>query len=224
VRQLARFLRLERARKETEQGAPRPPGRFDTLETQVDADAGAAPRPSAALERFSPEPEPSLTLDSREDEQPFVRCPGCGVDSLRHAARCRHCDARLDTDEARAFNARVWEAARTARARDEEAASRQRRAFEATAVSTAEQRAFGEALAAEVASRERARLMFGGNWSQAGSGWQRATPAVRMKAVTGALAVALSGVLLLLSRRGSVGFWVGVAGVLAVLLLVKRRR
>jgi hypothetical protein len=188
----------------------------------MDADAGAAvPHPRMAPERFAPEPEPTVLLDARSDEQPFVRCLRCGVDSDRYATRCRHCDAHLDTEEVRVYNTRVWEAALATRAGDEEAASRQRRVARASAVPTAEQRALGEGLAAGVAFRERARLL---SWFRAGSGWQRATPGLRIKAVAIVLVVSLSALLLVSSPRGSVGLWLGGVGALGALLFLAWRR
>jgi hypothetical protein len=230
VKQLSRFLRLERARKDTEPEVPTHPRRFDTLE-----EAPAAPDPAAAhhtrpavpLERFAPEPEAPLALQPRDDEQPFVRCPSCGVDAVRHAVQCRQCEARLDTDEVRAFNARLWAESRAAREREAEASARRQQEFLAEAVALgAARRRHAEDLASGVGERERARLEQEGLWPQAGPGWAllRTLPDRWMRAAVLALAVTIPGLLLLFARRGSAGFWLGVAGAVAAVLLFGPRR
>jgi hypothetical protein len=225
VKQLSRFLRLERARKDAEPDAPARPRRFDTLEEAPAASGpgtGKGTRPVVPLERFAPEPEAPLALQPPDDEQPFVRCPSCCVDAVRHAVLCRQCEARLDTDEVRAFNARLWEETRAAREREAEAsAGRQRELLaEATAIAAAKRR-LAEDLASDVGQRERARLALEGPWPQAGAGWAllRALPELWMRAVVLALAVGIPGLLLVLARRGSAGFWLGVAGAVTAVVL-----
>ena len=151
MRFLTRFQRLERAR--TAAGAGRSPTgeRFEAIEP-------AAPLPevqSASLERFAPPVTPPLELHARSDAQPFVRCPACGVDSALGTRRCP-CGAALDTLEAVTFNAEIWDRHRADHAQHETEQQRHRAAeIESARALMQERQALGEAIAQEVAARER---------------------------------------------------------------------
>jgi hypothetical protein len=227
VKQLGRFLRLERPRKETEREVSPAPRRFETLEEATPPDRPPfTPHSAGALERFTPQPDPPLAIQAPDAEQPFVRCPRCGADSVRHAVVCRQCESRLDTDQAQAFNLRVWEEIRAAREREAtESAHRRQQADAAAQADAAERRRLIEALAADVGARERARLELEGPWFRAGPGWWGLSQLrdTRLRVLILSLAVGLPVVLLMLSRRGSFGFWTGLFGALvAVLLLMPR--
>ncbi|HSP19275.1 MAG TPA: hypothetical protein VLQ79_07170, partial [Myxococcaceae bacterium] len=147
---LTRFQRLERARGEP--GAPRTSAgeRFEALEP-------ATPLPDrtgAPLGRFAAPVSAPLELQPRSDAQPFVRCPGCGVDSAPGTRRCR-CGAALDTLEVVSFNAELWDRHRLDRAQLESDAE-QRRAVELEAARRlqAERQALGEEIARDVAARD----------------------------------------------------------------------
>jgi hypothetical protein len=153
VRFLTRFQRLERAR-----AAPTPARspngeRFEAIES-------AAPLPevqSASLERFAPPVTPPLELQPRSDAQPFVRCPVCGLDSAPGTRRCP-CGTALDTLESVSFNAELWDRHRLEQARHETEQQRHRAAdLEAAQAQMQERQALGEAIAREVAARERGR-------------------------------------------------------------------
>lgn len=229
MKQLARFLRLERPRKDTEPELPAVPGRFDTLEKALPAgeEAVQPPVPAGSLERFAPEPDPALALEPPDTGQPFVRCPRCGADSVRHARACRVCEAALDTDQVRAFNEQLWAAMRAARDRELEEAADRRRAEEAEATAeAADRRRFAEELAASIGAQERARLGREGPWLRAGPLWEllRALPDVRTRALVLGLALGIPLGLLLLSRRGSLGTLLGLVGLLLVVILLVPRR
>jgi hypothetical protein len=116
LKQLSRFLRLERVRKDTEHEVPAALSRFATLEEER-SNATVPARCAAGLERFSLEPA-ELELERPDTSEPFIRCPRCGADSVRHAAVCRQCEGRLDSDEVRDFNLRLWAAMSAARERE----------------------------------------------------------------------------------------------------------
>jgi hypothetical protein len=229
VKQLARFLRLERARQDTEPEQPAAPRRFDTLEEALPEGQEPVhpPAPAGSLERFEPEPDPALLLQPDDSEQPFVRCPHCGADSVRHARTCRVCEFRLDTDEVRAFNARLWAEMKAARDREAAEAAERRRAREAEAsAQAADRRRLAEELAARVGAQERARLGREGPWFSAGPGWQllRALPDARRRALAVALALGVPLLLLLLGRRGGLATLFGLVGLLLVVVLLVPRR
>ena len=151
MRFLTRFQRLERAR-----AAPTPTRsptgeRFDAIES-------AAPLPevqSASLERFAPPVTPALELQARSDAQPFVRCPVCGLDSAPGTRRCP-CGTALDTLEAVSFNAELWDRHRLDKSQHEAEQQRHRAAeIEVARAQMQERQALGEAIAREVAARER---------------------------------------------------------------------
>lgn len=77
---------------------------------------------------------PDLPIDVEGIQgQPFVRCARCGADSSIHAVTCDNCAADLDTAEQRAFNEKLWDAAR-------QRSERERAALAAMSEARAEQR------------------------------------------------------------------------------------
>jgi hypothetical protein len=154
---LRRFLHIERART-------KPPG--------------AAPPSGADLDRFGPEPPPTIELlETASGERPFTRCMRCGMDHGVFATapqgapseergfaagaglECTGCGASLDTEAQRDFNERLWarrqeDAAREARAADE----RRALAAEDAAELASSRRTFAEEIAREAGRRERLRL------------------------------------------------------------------
>jgi hypothetical protein len=177
VTRLPRFLHLERPRAAPADEADPSPAtaeRFEGVERPTAANAPVAPRSSGAeLERFGPDPEPSIELvETAAGVRPFTRCMRCGTDHGVFATECSSCAASLDTDAQRDFNERLWarrqeEAAREAAA----AAERKVLADRADAEAAAARRAMGEELAREVGRRERERLRaegFGGGWGLPG--------------------------------------------------------
>ncbi len=163
---LRRFLHLERPRAERPDGAGDADATPGTVERfgGVERPGGAgpsAPRSSGAdLDRFGPEPEPSIELvEADAGERPFTRCMRCGMDHNVFATECTGCGASLDTEDQRAFNEQLWMRRQQDAAR-EAAAAAERRELQARAEAelAASRRAMGEELAREVARRERERL------------------------------------------------------------------
>ncbi len=114
---LRRFLHLERARPggPTAEPAREVPGGTDERISGVErppAAPGSAPRTrtGARLERFGPEPEPTLELVDADGRRPFVRCRRCGMDNNVFATSCQGCSASLDTPEQHEFDERFWTA------------------------------------------------------------------------------------------------------------------
>lgn len=173
---LRRFLHLERARSERPDDAepdatPDTAERFEAVERPGARAGPAAPRSSGAdLDRFGPEPEPSIELvEAGTADRPFTRCMRCGMDHNVFATECSGCGASLDTAPQRAFNEQLWakrqdEAAREARAEVE----RHELAARAEAELATARRSMGEELAREVGRRERRRL---GTDERLGGGW-----------------------------------------------------
>jgi hypothetical protein len=128
---LTRFLKLERPRRADE-----------TPHHEV-----------ATAARFTGAPS-GMALETDYGEQPFLRCPSCEADNTRYADRCVNCQAPLDGDDVRAWNERLW-AERQAQRAQEHAALRHGRTGQDL---LQQKRMLGEALAREVAERERARL------------------------------------------------------------------
>ncbi len=221
MKQLGRFLRLERERKDTEPSTPVPPRRFATLERAQDGDATVAPvrRPSGSLERFSPEPEPPLVLDAPDTAQPFVRCVHCGADSSRYALVCVHCEARLDTEECRVFNARLWADVTAAREAEQLQRRGQVRAADVGPVD-------GEPVSsAELAARAEAQLELERLSRGSTPGWLRPASVALGAGPLLVLAVALGipGLLFALSHRGFFGTTVLLLGLASLLLAAWRR-
>ena len=150
---LTRFQRLERARPAHGSGRHRTGERFQALEPET-------PLPEVrggGLERFTPAAEPPLELAPRSDTQPFVRCPRCRVDSPPGTRRCQ-CGAPLDTLEAVAFNAELWDRYRREGAEGEERQrDAQASALEAAGELHRRRQALGEEIAREISARERRR-------------------------------------------------------------------
>jgi hypothetical protein len=132
-----------------------------------DAQAGSG----ASLERFGPDPDPSLELvESAAGERPFTRCMRCGMDHHLFATGCSGCGASLDTAAQHEFNERLWERRQEETVREERAAA-ERRALQdrAEAELSEARRAMGEELAREVGQRERRRLaseLGSGGWGE----------------------------------------------------------
>jgi hypothetical protein len=166
-RRLGRFLHLERPRPPDAGGDdpdPPPPvgGRFEGLERPRGAGpvpAAAPPRTGVQLDRFGPEPEPSLELVDTEGTPPFTRCMRCGADSNFLATECAGCGASLDTREQREFSERFW-AERQAESEREARAEAERRenAARAEGEEARARRAMAEELAREVGELERRRI------------------------------------------------------------------
>jgi hypothetical protein len=200
VKFLARFQRIERARRPRGEEGVSAPGRFETLET-----AASLPEVhTSASARFSAPPELPLSVEPRDDEhQPFTRCPACGRDHGRDAVRCG-CGAALGTPQVRAFNETLWAGLRV-----EQAAERGRRSralnddlAEAERLRQARQ-VLGERLAREVAEGARG----GDGFPASPTGWLVAAAAV------------IVGVMLLGPRPG---LGLALAAVVAILAVARR--
>jgi hypothetical protein len=202
MKQLSRFLRLERVRADSAQELPAAPSRFSTLE-EARAGGLAAPHSSPSLERFAPErpPAPELELELPDAAEPFVRCAHCGADSVRHATVCRQCEARLDTDEVRAFNTHLWAEMTVAREREAQEL-REREALRRGAAGT------DEASLAELAAREQARraLERSPGWTSFGGWGQPSGVGARLLPLFIACALGLP-LLLAFFRRSVAGGW-----------------
>jgi hypothetical protein len=224
MKQLSRFLRLERARRDSEHEVPAGPSRFSTLETPS---AGpAAHHSSPGLERFVPEsaPEVELELELPDAGEPFVRCPHCGADSVRHATLCRQCETRLDTDDVRAFNTRLWAEMTAAREREAQESREQQALRRGPTAGTA---VSDDASLAELAAREQARRAL-----ERTSGWASSDVWLRARGSSPGVVPLLVGVALGLPvffgffRRGLAGGWavfLVALGALAVLALRRWR-
>lgn len=219
MKQLGRFLRLERERKDTGPATPLPSRRFETLERAQDAGRAGSPvsRATGGLERFAPEPEAALVLEPPDSTQPFVRCVRCGADSARHATVCVQCEARLDTEQGRAFNARLWAETTATRQKEEEMLRRRQQAREAGDV---------EAVSpAELAARAEAQLELERLSRASTPSWLRpqglGVGAGPLLLVSAALAV--PGLVFAISHRGRVGLAVLLLGIVSLLLAAWRR-
>jgi hypothetical protein len=169
--ELRRFLHLERARPASGAAEPSqaPTQRFAGVERPGEAAPQEATPTGVQLDRFGPDPEPSLELAPADaDARPFTRCPRCGMDHGLHARACSRCGAPLDGEDARAFNDRLWAERRAEAAREAEAAAKRA----ATQADVAQDRRLLEALAREVGDAERRRLSRDG-WADVG-GWSGA--------------------------------------------------
>lgn len=117
-------------------------------------------------------PEIGVSFDF--GEQPFLRCPSCEADNNKQAERCLNCERSLLGEEVKAWNAAFWE-----RRKSEQPLPPP--SLPGPPQLSDESRKLGEALAMEVAQRERARL-----WWWNSSGAQDATPAgVRLLGLIG---------------------------------------
>lgn len=234
---LRRFLHLERARPD---GPVAEPGRDapDPVEDRISAlERPQAPAPGPAtpsrsqtgarLERFGPEPEPSLEL-ADTGSRPFTRCRRCGMDNNLFVVTCSGCAADLDCAEQHDFNERFWQARQAEAERDArvEAEQREQRARAEEELARA-RRAMGEELAREVGQSERRRLggAFGsgglsGSWSPLGLRLGRYLPDGRWAwPVFGAGVLLGAGMAVTGLATRSIGrFLAGVALLLALLL------
>jgi len=207
---MRRFLHLERARP-AGPTAELPRELPDATEERIaglerpGGDPAPAPRhrTGAQLERFGPEPEPSLELIREGEHRAFVRCRRCGMDNSAFATLCQGCGVRLDTPEQREFDERFFEA-REAEAQREARAEAARQELRARAEEEAARarRAMGEAIAREVGESERRRLGDGfgragpsPEWSPLGMRVVRLIPDSRWHAPVFAAAVGLATVL-----------------------------
>jgi hypothetical protein len=109
-----RFEHLERGRERPleERVEPGVAERFGAVEQ------GGAPVPvpsGASVARFDPAsgPDEVAVEPNQVEEQPFVVCARCGLESGKFAQACPGCGAGFDTAEQRAHNARVWAARRS---------------------------------------------------------------------------------------------------------------
>lgn len=238
-RRLRRFLHLERPRTPGAPDAPSEPGhaagRIDAVQRPGGAGPPAPARTGARLDRFGPEPEPVIELAETAGRLPFSRCLGCGQDAHALATTCPGCGARLDTPEQRAHDERLWAELQQASAREAAAAQalRAARAREDDEATRA-RRALAEAMAREIGARERRRLDGGLDWGERWRprdatplglrllralppGWR--VPAAVTAAVT-VLGLALAG--LAGGARGPRGLLVMIAAAVVVLLVTPR--
>jgi hypothetical protein len=175
---LRRFLHIERARAPgdppPDQPAAATEDRFGGLGRPP---GGPGPHPSrtgARLERFGPDPEPSIQLDEGDaGDRPFTRCLRCGAEGGAFATRCTGCDADLDTAAQHEFNEKLWQRRQEERRREEAALAERRALGERAAAEDARaRREMGESLARQVGNLERRRLEVdearSGGW---GGGW-----------------------------------------------------
>ena len=222
MRQLGRFLRLERVRKDNERPATALPTRFASIEEALDSGSSASSVSHAVthLERFAPEADQPAVLEAYDAGQPFVRCVSCGADSSRHSTVCAHCEARLDTAENRTFNERLWAEATAARQRESE----ELRRLQKLRQGESEMGAPVSQGAAELAARARAQLALDELEGADTPTWLQSvrSSALRGPFVVLALGLGVPGFLLAVSHRSPVGVVVSVA--LAAVLLVAARR
>jgi ribosomal protein L37E len=213
-RRRLRFLHLERRRPERppEEGPAQSAGRFEAVRRPPGTGAPPAARTGATLERFGPEPEPSIELAPADGGHlPFQRCQRCGMDSHVFATACAGCGTSLDTEAQRTFDAQLH-AERQADAAREAAASVEREALRARgeAEDARARRALYEGLAREVGERERRRLdgegLLGlGAFGRTSRGWHAtpSRPVVRLllRFVRSPAGVVLAAALLLAAGR-----------------------
>lgn len=190
---LRRFLHLERARPSGPTGEPPREREGETRDRIAGVERPAAPggpaprlrpptergrspghsRTGAQLDRFGPEPEPTLELLETDGRRPFVRCRRCSGDNNVLATVCAGCGLSLDTPEQHEFDERFW-ARKQAEAEREAAADRERLELRARAEAeeARERRAMAEAMAREVGDSERRRLGRLGLGRGEGGPWQ----------------------------------------------------
>jgi hypothetical protein len=232
---LRRFLHLERARPEG--GAAEPPRegpdpteeRIAGMERPAPPSAAPRPRTGAQLDRFGPEPEPTLELVDTDGRRPFVRCRRCGADNNVFATTCAGCELSLDTPEQHDFDEQFW-AARQAEAERETRLEAQRQELRARteAEDARARRAMGEAIAREVGEAERGRIgrSLGGpaagsqEWNPLGLRLVRRIPDARWHVPVMAIASGLAAVLAAYGvHAGSVVLVLLGAAALALLLV-----
>jgi hypothetical protein len=217
MKELGRFLRLERVRKDIEHDQPSAASRFATLE-EAPAHSPVVPHSAPELERFRAEPAAELELERPDSSEPFVRCLHCGADSIRHATVCRQCEARLDSDDVRAYNARLWAEMTAARERENKELHELRGDATAAPIGTGDPTAV-----AELAARESARQALEARSGRAWSAAQGSNAGVAFPRILAAVALGLP-LLVAFSRRGALGGWVALLVVLGAMALVVVRR
>ena len=119
--------------------------RFLNLEKPRTPGSGGEPSEVVNKARFDPPSPQEIPLAMDFGEQPFLRCPSCEADNNRVAERCFNCQRSLQGEDVRAWNAAFWQ-----KRKAEESAPEQ--------PATERKRLLGEALAASVGEREKARL------------------------------------------------------------------
>ena len=218
---LTRFLNLEK---------PRRPGEAPAHEVATKGRfTDEAPPVAAPDDLFRAQREAQLRsgieLETESPaEQPFLRCPVCEADNSKYAARCINCQARLDSDEARAWNARLWQERRKA----QEAGAQPQLDAESL---LAQNRALGEALAREVGERERARLSWLGTGDGTPAGMRLLgliqSPGARFATVIALVATFFGSAIVAYTAKGHPALQVGglvVAMALLALFTPNRRR
>jgi hypothetical protein len=213
LKELSRFLRLERVRQDSEHEVPAALSRFSSLE-EASADASRASHPAPSLERFGSEPA-ELELGTPDSSEPFIRCPHCGADSVRQALACRQCERRLDSEEVRAFNLRLWAKLMADRERESQEL-RERQALR--------QAAAEEVSVEEMAAREHARRALATPLGRSSlGGWGQASGGSRTWTRLGVLALGLPLLFVVLRRGASAAAFLVALGALLALALWKRR-
>ena len=86
-----------------------------------------------------------LEIQPAQGGQPFLRCPVCEADNSKFAEKCINCSRPMQTGDVFAWNQQLWA-----------------KRSEVQAAPAADQRKLGEAIAEEIAQRERAKLL----WSE----------------------------------------------------------
>ena len=229
---LNRFLNLERERKERPETKPVVSARFgdaaaatatatatDPASLSISTSESVSASEPPALDAVDPgeamrarraaATQSGIALDdSASDEMPFTRCGLCESDNFRHAVKCQTCNARLDTDEQRAFNRGLW-AQRKAEAATEKKELEELRARQKAAAPLGDgSAAYGALLAASVAEREGKRL----DWMNPGVDSRAGTPiglrllrAIPHPLVRLGVSVGLLGLAVLLGYRSFTG-------------------
>ena len=178
----------------------------------------APPAEVATRKRFEGG-ESGIGVELDFGEQPFLRCPACEADNGRHAEKCINCQRPLQTAEVRAWNAAFWEKRKAEKPPETPPLPQ-------SVPLSGENRRLAEALACEVAQRERGRLSW---WNDFRS--YDATPfgfrllglienaSTRFAVAAGLVVTFLGSAIVALTARGHPGLQIG-CGMVAMLLLV----
>ena len=86
-----------------------------------------------------------LEVEPAQGGQPFLRCPVCEADNSKFAEKCINCARPMQTADVLAWNQHLW-----------------KKRTEVQIAPAEDQRKLGEAIAEEIAQRERAKLL----WSE----------------------------------------------------------
>jgi hypothetical protein len=151
---LTRFLNLEKARKPGETPAH---GVVNKVRFGEEPPAPADPDELFRAERAARLESGVEIATAGAADQPFLRCPLCEADNTKYAVKCINCQAALDTDQVRDWNAALWQKRRAQQQVEASGAAANERLRE-------QNRLLGEALAREVAERERGRLGWGASY------------------------------------------------------------